>query len=180
MKKSLVTMIAALALVGVVGAGATLAYLTDTTDSVTNKFTVGNVNIELTEWNGSVSSNDGFEYKDVIPGTEYDKKPIVTVKANSAESYVFVKIENENGDNLKITDISEELAELKGVAGVYYKEVAASEKDEEITVFTKVTVGTDVEEGTKIEDVKVTAYAIQKAGFENDVKGAWEEVSKAK
>ncbi len=77
-------MIAALALVGVVGAGATLAYLTDATNAVTNTFTVGKVDITLTEesndgsWN---EENNGFDYNNILPGDELDKKPVVTVVA---------------------------------------------------------------------------------------------------
>lgn len=40
-KKSLVTMLAAVCLTGVVMVGATLAYFSDKTDVVTNTFTVG-------------------------------------------------------------------------------------------------------------------------------------------
>ena len=49
MKKSLITMLVAIVLVAAVGVGATLAFLTDSTKEKVNTFTVGNVDIELTE-----------------------------------------------------------------------------------------------------------------------------------
>ena len=49
MNKKLITMLAALGLVGCVGVGSTLAYLTDTTAPVVNTFTVGEVKIDLIE-----------------------------------------------------------------------------------------------------------------------------------
>lgn len=49
MNKKLITMLAALGLVGCVGVGSTLAYLTDTTKTVENVFTVGKVDVEIEE-----------------------------------------------------------------------------------------------------------------------------------
>lgn len=75
--------------------GATLAYLTSTTDNVVNTFTVGKVAIDLNETqvdlNGvpvpsaaPVKKND---YK-LMPGHTYTKDPTVTVKANSEACYI--------------------------------------------------------------------------------------------
>lgn len=107
-KKSLVMVIcAAVLLVG--SLGATLAYLTDTA-SVTNTFTVGNVDIKIDETlvnedgkpvdeNGDLVEEgnevrvepsddwEGNEYH-LLPGEKYLKDPMVTVNAGSEESYV--------------------------------------------------------------------------------------------
>lgn len=74
----------------------TLAYLTST-DSVTNTFTVGNVQITLDEAKVGADGNalDGDSaarvkansYK-LMPGHTYDKDPTVTVKAGSESSYI--------------------------------------------------------------------------------------------
>lgn len=66
--------------------GGTIAWLTDTTDEVENTFTVGNIDIDLTE------TKDDFK---MIPGWTIDKDPIVTVKANSEDCWVFVKVNEE-------------------------------------------------------------------------------------
>ena len=76
----------------------TMAYLTST-DTVTNTFTVGKVEIKLDE---AKVTADGIpvegaarvtanSYK-LMPGTTYTKDPTVTVKAGSEESYVRMKV----------------------------------------------------------------------------------------
>lgn len=92
----------------------TMAYLTST-DTVTNTFTVGKVNIKLDE---AKVNADGTpvtpaervkenSYK-LLPGHTYTKDPTVTVEAGSEDSYVRMKVEVKNIDQLKavFTDAS--------------------------------------------------------------------------
>lgn len=74
----------------------TMAYLTST-DTVTNTFTVGKVNITLDEakvgtdgkaLTGSDAARVQNNSYKLMPGHKYDKDPVVTVKAGSEESYV--------------------------------------------------------------------------------------------
>ena len=82
---------AALIAVSVLG---TMAYLTST-DTVTNTFTVGKVDIKLDEakvnTDGSLVGNadrvKANEYK-LLPGHTYNKDPMVTVLSGSESSYV--------------------------------------------------------------------------------------------
>lgn len=71
----------------------TMAYLTST-DTVTNTFTVGKVEIKLDETD--VTDPNGPRVKansyKLMPGTTYTKDPTVTVKAGSEESYVRMKV----------------------------------------------------------------------------------------
>ena len=53
--------------------GGTIAWLTDSTDEIKNTFTVGNVDIDLTE-TANNSSNDGWE-AELNPGSVYVKDP---------------------------------------------------------------------------------------------------------
>ena len=78
-----------LALVMVVSVGATIAWLTDTTDPVTNTFTVGNIDITLAE------TKTDFK---MVPGNTIDKDPKVTVVGGSEDCWLFVKVEE--SDNL--------------------------------------------------------------------------------
>ena len=92
----------------------TMAYLTST-DTVTNTFTVGKVNIKLDE--ASVNTDGSLvegaarvkanSYK-LLPGHTYHKDPTVTVEAGSEDSYVRMKVEVKNIDQLKavFTDAS--------------------------------------------------------------------------
>jgi len=95
--KALLMVLCALMLV-VASVLGTIAYLTDT-ETVTNTFTVGNVQIKLDEAkvkeNGEVESESGSEERTtegnayhLLPGHTYVKDPTVTVLGGSEESYV--------------------------------------------------------------------------------------------
>ncbi|MBO4808702.1 MAG: hypothetical protein J5537_06630 [Lachnospiraceae bacterium] len=91
-KKSLITMLVALCLVGAVGVGATLAYFTDKTD-VSNKVTMGHVDIELFETQNGDETAEGLEFKNIVPGDTLEKDPTVRVAGDSEDCFVRVKVE---------------------------------------------------------------------------------------
>lgn len=84
----------------------TMAYLTST-DTVTNTFTVGKVNIKLDEAkanpDGSLVANadrvKANEYK-LLPGHTYNKDPMVTVLSGSESSYVKMTVTFSMADEL--------------------------------------------------------------------------------
>ena len=86
MKKKIIALCLVIALAATAVIGGTLAYFTDN-DAKTNTFTVGNVDITLTEpnWEGS-GSQDAPE---VYPGEPLAKDPIVT---NTGANPCFVRI----------------------------------------------------------------------------------------
>lgn len=170
MKKSLITMIAALALVGVVGAGATLAYLTDEESGVVNTFAMGNVEITLTEDvkvpEGKTVSyiveenkdKNGYDYSNITPGDILYKKPIVTVEAGSVSAYVFVKIDG----NVAYLDIdTSKWTKVENGIYRYSEKVTAVEEDVKLPVFTTVTVPATLNEKDDIDNISVKAFAIQ-------------------
>lgn len=184
MNKKLITA-ASIALAACVAIGGTIAYLTAKTDTITNTFTVGKVDINLTETERT--------YK-MIPGTTLDKDPTVTVEAGSEDSWVFVKVdESENLDKYIDYTVDEIWEPLENVAGVYYAKVEASEEDTVLDVLTnkQVSVKDDVtsddmtEAETNAPKLTFTAYAIQRDGLTdagNDgsvVDDAWAIVSSA-
>ena len=88
--------VALVLVVALASIGGTIAWLTDKTDPVTNTFTVGDINIELTETpnadsNDPDTENDHWEAK-LVPGSKYAKDPKVTVKANSEKCWLFVEV----------------------------------------------------------------------------------------
>jgi len=95
-KKSLITMLVSLSLVAVVGVGATLAYLSDSTQTLNNTFTVGaDIDISLYEHVGNIEGAkdlDGIAFTDLMPGTSLYKDPTVEVTANSSACKVFIKV----------------------------------------------------------------------------------------
>lgn len=177
------TLIVALAVMLVIGCavGGTLAWLTDTTDQVTNTFTVGNINISLAE-----TKND---FK-MVPGATIDKDPKVTVEARSEACWLFVKVtKSDNLDSFISYTIDSGWTQLPGVSGVYYREVedlSASTTGKVFSVLTndqvtvKDTVTKDMMDaitaGTATAPtLTFKAYAVQKAGVDTAA-DAWAKV----
>ena len=202
-KRTLVSMIA-VALVLCVSIGGVLAYLTAKTDTVTNTFTVGDIDITLTEtYNTDTNSdnvNDAWTAK-LIPGTTYDKDPVVTVKKGSEKCYLFVKFDETNSPGTYL-DYTALLTENDGWThltskkdkdgnvtytmpdGVYVRIVDASAstsdisfnllKDNKVTVKTSVTKAMiNALTDATMPELSFTAYAVQKENIA-DAYAAWE------
>lgn len=108
MRKYLIV-VACIALVAGVAIGGTMAWLSAKTQTVTNTFTVGNIDITLEETPNTDTDKDGENDAwtgHIIPGVDLPKDPKVTVKAGSEACYVFVKVEPvdwPNNANIKWT-----------------------------------------------------------------------------
>ena len=89
MKKKIVSLVLVFALALALGIGGTVAWLTAQTSEVVNTFTVGDIEIELTE---TGTDNAGKKNYSFIPGDKLAKDPKVTVKANSEACWVFIKV----------------------------------------------------------------------------------------
>ena len=180
MKKKLLTAALCTIIAVMAIAGASLAYLQDSTETVINTFTKGEVDIDLyeTKDGSQVMSNS---YK-MVPGDELTKDPTVTVKAVSEKCYVFVKVEKtDNFDTFLSYEIADGWTELTEGSGVYYRVAEDKDTDQTFTVLAdnKVTVNTTVTTdnmnsltGSNNPQLKFTAYAVQ---FENvaDAATAW-------
>lgn len=150
--------------------GGTIAWLTAKTDSVVNTFTVGDINITLTE---TGAENNANSYK-MVPGCTIAKDPKVTVKADSEACWLFVKIEEANNLDTYITyTVDSEWTALTGVDGVYYRSVSASNTDQVFNVLTgdQVTVRDNITKemmealnagSASLPTLTFTAYAVQK------------------
>ena len=98
----------------------TLAWLTAETAPVQNTFTVGNIDIELTETTS--------DYK-MVPGLTIDKDPAVRVKSGSEDCYLFVQVA-ESADLGSYINYAIDSAWTKLVDGVYYIAIdTAAEKN---------------------------------------------------
>lgn len=169
-----------LALVMVVSVGGTIAWLTAQTAPVVNTFTVGNIDIDLTETTGE-------SYK-MVPGNDISKDPKVTVEAGSEACWLFVKIEKANNpDNFITYTIADGWTALADVTGVYYREVPATTvntdfavlKDNKVTVKDTVTKGDmDALKPTSVPKptLTFTAYACQKDNVA-DAATAWAKLN---
>ena len=168
MKKKIAISIVAVALVLCCAIGGTLAWLTDKTGPVTNTFTVGDINIDLTETT--------TDYK-MVPGNTIAKDPKVTVKANSEACYLFVKVtKSGNFDQFLTYEMADGWTQYEGTTDVWYRTVPASNANQEFEVLkdSKVTVkGTVTKEMMTSSDftnptLTFKAAAVQKANLELD------------
>ena len=164
----------------------TMAYLTDN-KKVTNTFTVGSVAITMDETKVGVDGKpvDGAapvkenSYK-LVPGQTYTKDPTIHVDPKSEDCYLFVKVENGITDiEANGSKVADQMATNGWVAvdkhpGVYVKmndgALQIVKGDEDVTVFETLTIDGSVngDELKKYDgkSINVTAYAVQKAGFE--------------
>ena len=181
MKKKTLALILALVMVFGAAVGGTIAWLTDKTDDVKNTFTVGNIDIDLTE---TLPENKTAK---MVPGDDIDKNPTAIVKANSEDCWLFVTIEKANDfDKFMTYDMADGWTALSGVTGVFYRTVAANTadqsfailKDNKVTVKDTITVADMDGVGTNYPTLTFKAYAIQQAHFENAA-NAWTTVSTA-
>ena len=191
MKKKSFIMALALVLVFAVAVGGVVAWLTATTDPVKNTFTVGDINIALTETTGN-------NYQ-VIPGDTQKKDPTVTVEAGSEACYLFVKIDETNntmkvnGKDVKIVDYAIATGWTQGdgtniPANVYYRSVASLTADDAIDVVFPVLANDQVTINDNVTKRQInadnqptltfTAYAVQQDNIDGGVAGAWRIASK--
>lgn len=181
----LLTAVAALLLV-TMAVGGTLAWLTDTSDEVTNTFTPTTLSVDLTETGIDNEGNKDFE---MIPGKTLTKDPKVSYTTD-VDAYLFVKItESANLDEFIEYTIADGwdivVKETDGVT-VIGRVVATDSntsfpvlKDNQVTVLDSVNKdmmdavigGTDTEPTLAFE-----AFIIQQHGF-SSIEAAWNEVN---
>lgn len=174
----------------------TLAYLTSTTDTVTNTFTVGNVSFdtgagldeaEVDQYGAKEYKEDGTTLEDrvtantykLIPGHTYVKDPTVHISSDSENAWLFVKVENgisaieATGD----TTIANQMTTLGWIpvatgSNVYYYKVQVKANDD-IVVFNSFTLATDAAVANYSNaSIKIQAGIVQAEGFAS-AQAAW-------
>lgn len=180
MKKKLLAMCMVVCLSAVAVVGGTMAYFTDTADK-TNTFTVGNVDIELTEPNWDDHGED--EAKTVYPGEPLDKDPTV---ANIGNNPCFVRVSVSNldqfgnkGDIVYLTNwVEGALGKgwVDGKDGYFYWTQPLVVKDTEddswnnglasktTPVFDQIKMPTGLTGAEEAKNIVVTAQAVQAQG----------------
>ena len=187
-KKAIIAALCAVMLV-VGSVAGTMAYLTST-DEVVNTFTVGNVAITLDETDVDNSTADAARDKansyKLMPGHSYTKDPIVHVASGSEECYLFVKVVNEiaaieDQSNNGSTTVASQMENngwqaVDGVSNVYVYATGSDAKTVVSATNNKTVFGTFKIDGESVNNniledytgktITVTAYAVQKDGFE--------------
>lgn len=177
-----------LALTMVVGCAVdgTVAWLVSESESSVSTFTLGDINIKLTE-----AESESQPLK-IIPGVEITRSLKVTVEPNSEACWLFVKVEGTNWSHFpdangtakvsySVAGGTDDWKALEGNPGVYYREVSAEDAKTgvEYDVNCNVTVSQML---TKAEvnsiaaetqpQLSFTAYAVQRDGI-GDAATAW-------
>ena len=172
MKRKILALVLCVAMLAIAVVGGTLAYFTDT-DAKTNTFTVGNVDITLTEpgWDATGEA----EAEDAYPGEPLAKDP--TVK-NVGKNPCFVRI--------SVTELDQFVAEYGAEAMIDYRtDYVVGEISEDWTLYTdgyfyyngvlavgettdalfdQIVIPVELENNAQTLDIVVTAYAVQAQG----------------
>lgn len=190
-KKSILMMVS-LVLVLCTVIGSTLAWLITKTEPVVNTFTYGDINITLeeTDENKDGDDNPNTNTYPMVPGHTITKDPTVTVKANSEDAWLFVKLEKTaNFDDFMTYEIADGWTALDGVDGVYYREVSKTANDVEYTVLKDNTVcvkgevtkemlnALDANGEDNYPKLTVIAYAVQRDDNITTAVNAWGMIS---
>lgn len=172
-KKKLITMLSAVALVGVIGVGSTLAYFTDN-DAANNVVTMGHVDIELEEPQFA-EANENNTIENVVPNQTITKDPTITVVAGSESCYLRAKVEisdkltaDQAAELLENINIDDEKWVLSTDGYYYYQDkVEKAAEDQTVVLFDTVVIpelwGNEV--ANLSFKIDVTAEAIQADNF---------------
>lgn len=205
-RKTFALALAAVLLVGA-AVGGTLAWLTDTTETIQNHFTIGNLDITLQETDELIPSQTTVldaddvaqkhsNYQMIPGGPAMAKDPTVVVKkldnGANVDAYVFVKLTaTPDMDTVKKYldfEIAGSWKLVDGQTDVWYTTVSAADvadadktipvlTDNQVTVKSTVTNAMMEAVGANGLDLTFQAYAIQQTGFDTP-ELAWAEVSK--
>ena len=156
--------------------GGTAAWLAAKSEPIASTFTFGDINITLTETNHQEGPTK------IIPGVDIPKDLRVTVKANSVDCWLFVKVKEAGTfvENKVTYSIDDSWTKGDGAIpkGFYYREVRGVTADRVFHVLKddKITVSNTL---TKEEIQNITgptltftAYAVQREGIDTAAE-AW-------
>ena len=193
-KRNVMTMALSLAMVGVIGVGSTLAYLTAKDGTLTNTFEFDQNGITLDQWenanntegaelgaegevkeigkvNGQNKDENGHDYTNVIPGGTYVKD--VNIDVNAAfETVVFVEVTTpaDEGESAVTVDYSEITNKgwtaVSNQANTYYKVVAAAAMPETLDVFDHISISESYTGAENLGDVQIRVKAVQTLGLD--------------
>ena len=178
----------------------TLAYLQDSTQTVKNVFTAGNVTFDETAGlnehktneygevtNPNTYTTDGNTYT-LVPGHVYTKDPAVTIEGGSEPCYVYMAITNpiaaiEDSPTIASqmtaagwTRVANSNTTIKGDVWAYGNIVPKSANDSRIAGFStfsiKDTLSGDALAPYTGKQIDISAYAVQADGF-STAQEAW-------
>lgn len=177
MRKRYKSLIIGAVLLITVTIGATYALLVTSSNAVVNTFTVGGVDITLTETTGD-------KYI-MTPGVTVAKDPTVTVLANSENCWLFVKLEKEKDfDFFSAYEMADGWNALASDTSVFYRMVAKASVDQAFSVLKGNCISIkdslteeQLDAVTENPKLNVTAYAMQNDGGMT-IEDAWRALNR--
>lgn len=181
-KRNLLISLLSLALVAVIGVGATLAYLTDSTQTVSNRFTFDDIEITLKE-DASVPAGQfyqikktedetfgtteikgaekGIDYDEVLPGATVEKNPYITVSESNAHAYVYAYVTGVAAPLSVTWSNGWTVVEDTDLTGTLLRREVVKNAAGEYDVFTQVQVAATANGEEPLNDITIKAYAHQ-------------------
>ena len=116
-----------LALVACISVGATLAYLSDNTGTMTNTFKFGALEVTQQETDGETTVNDSgsLTYADLVPGDTVKKEVKISLTDHKVNAYVYVAVKNSNETLVKYGNGDDEA--FKAGVGSDWREVESDQ-----------------------------------------------------
>lgn len=175
-----------------ISVGGTVAWLTDTSNSMVNTFTATTIRVGISGAGGAVAAAEGDggvlsgTFK-MVPGSTIQPDTQVTVAAGSEKCYLFVKVtKSDNYDTyLEPFEIGEgwNVLDAEGADGVYYRVVESPTGDMAYPVVKQVKVKTEITKeqmdsiaASGAPTLSAQAYAVQ---YENIASAhmAWKQIN---
>lgn len=175
-KRNVMTMALSLAMVGVIGVGSTLAYLSAHDGTLTNTFKfANNITVDVYEYTpaGSDKDQDGYNYENLVVGDEL-KKDVDVDLTTSVETYLFINIKSVGeGTPVTLGDVDSAWTAVEvddNGYGIYRLTNNVSATTNNIDVFDVVTVpdvaGADGQyQDVKLNNVVIDVFAMQAQGY---------------
>ena len=161
-----------LALVACISVGATLAYLSDNTGTMTNTFKFGALEVTQKETDGTnnVFNSGSLTYEDLVPGDTVEKEVKISLMDHKVDAYVYVAVKNSNNTLVKYGN-GEDTSFVAGVASDWKKVESAEGKDYYLYVYTG---NTDAAKAVThfTDSVLFTNAQVQNADAGSDTVGA--------
>jgi len=154
------------------GIGVTVAFLIASSKPVINTFTIGDIQLSLSETTGD-------KYR-LVPGTTVSKDPTLTVKAGSDACWLFFVIDaSADLDNYVVYTPAAGWKSVPGMQDAYYRQVEKTDTDiafpllQDDAIYVKDTVTEEQLSAIKTAPgLAFTGYAVQKVELAT-VEEAW-------
>ncbi|MBQ4575147.1 MAG: hypothetical protein IJA85_08080 [Clostridia bacterium] len=181
-----ILLLLAIALIGGSAVGASLAWITASTEAIVNTFTYSDIGITLSTPSDknalSLFPTEETTSNKMVPGNAIAQNTTIVVDKDSESCWLFVKIEKSlNFDEYMAYEVADGWTLIDPTLGVYYRQVPTSKEDlsfdvlknNQVTVHASVTKEQfDALTEATLPNMTISAYAVQMANI-TTAEDAW-------